>query len=90
MFLFWALGGREKRFKRLFQVLPVSKRCEKYFPINYIPFLYLIIFLFLFPETSFQYISNDNGTRNEENKMLHITVFLLNLAGLQTNTHPKR
>lgn len=71
-------------------MLPVSKKCEKYFLINYTPFLYLIIFLFLFPETSFQYISNDNGARNEENKMLHIIIFLLNLAGLPTSTQPKR
>lgn len=69
-------------------MLPVSKECEKYFLIHYIPFLFLIIFLFLFPET-FQYISNDSGDRSEENKMLHIIIFLLNLADLQTNTHPK-
>lgn len=66
-------------------MLPVSKKWEKYFLINYIPFLYLIIFIFLFPEMVW-YVSNDNADWSEKNKVLHIIIFLLNLGGLQILT----
>lgn len=62
-------------------MLPISKKHEESFLINYIAFLRVILFLFLYPETLLQCISNDSGARNKQCKMLHVIIFLLNAAG---------
>lgn len=60
-------------------MLCISKKHAGSFLINYIAFLYVI--LFLYPEILLQCVSKDTGARNKQYKILHVIIFLLNVAG---------